>query len=70
MRRDERCLNRNFILKNIPNYMSEIETGLLETNTYIFICLADQVNIRVFILFIDGKNQVYWLNYNKKELEN
>ena len=50
--------------------MSEIETGLLETNTYIFICLADQVDIRVFILFIDGKNQVYWLNYNKKELKN
>ena len=70
MRREERCLNRNFILKKIPNYMSEIETGLLETDTYIFICLTDQVDIRVFILFIDGKNQVYWLNYNKKELQN
>lgn len=51
MRRNKRCLNRNFILEKIPNYLSEIETGLLELR-----CLADQVDISVFILFIDEKS--------------
>lgn len=51
MRRNKRCLNRNFILEKIPNYLSGIETGLLELR-----CRADQVDISVFILFIDEKS--------------